>query len=214
MQFYSTVAVVALSLSTVVSAVPVAIEERQTNTISTITSSLNTLKTALTADAAALTVSLGGISGSLSGTVTGATALALSVVGNAKMTVAALMVSGNTISTVTSAAIQSVLSGVKVYTQAEIDLLTKDVTMAVALVKALKIQNTLSSTDLTPAAKLLVGTELSAAMAAVTLVTAPLSTFASAVQSAAKPSGSVTVVGLTQAVSGLTAIVSSLPKSL
>jgi hypothetical protein len=54
MQFYSTIAVVALSLSTAVSAVPVEIEERQTNTISTITTSLNTLKTALTIDAQAL----------------------------------------------------------------------------------------------------------------------------------------------------------------
>jgi hypothetical protein len=55
MQFYSTVAVVALSLSATVSAAPAAeIQERQTNTINTITTSLNTLRTALNTDQQAL----------------------------------------------------------------------------------------------------------------------------------------------------------------
>jgi hypothetical protein len=54
MQFYSTVAVVAISLTSAISAFPTTLEERQTNTINTISTSVKTLQVALAADEAVL----------------------------------------------------------------------------------------------------------------------------------------------------------------
>jgi hypothetical protein len=97
-----------------------------------------------------IAATLSGLSGSVSGTVTGAVALANGVVGNAKLNVAALTIAGNTINKVTTAAIKSISDGATTLVQKDVNTLTTDINLAVSLIKALQLKNTLQAADLTP----------------------------------------------------------------
>jgi hypothetical protein len=90
--------------------------------------------------------------------------LAAGLVGNAKLTVSALTIAGNTINTVTTAAIKSISDGVTTLVQKDVNTLTTDINTAVSLIKALQLKNTMQGADLSPGKHLILDRETARSM--------------------------------------------------
>jgi hypothetical protein len=76
--------------------------------------------------------------------------MANAITGNARLVVSGLTVAGHTINIITTAAINSIVNNIQTLTQNDINTLTTDINAAAALIKNLKITNTVPPTDLTP----------------------------------------------------------------